>query len=461
MAGSAAAQFFSCPIIIARSGGSEILVRTDTDSSLPFLDLSRTDRPSKQLAVGIEKNYGLEAYCLWIGDHSMAQGDATSSNYAVMEVLSENNLAPSGLRWVSAEHAARNTSPSDSAVARFLVDLRRYAQDPAAPFAKPGWIKGLFTWVREQLHPLRLRPTGGIWQVNAGPAFSLIRLQTSRAPVWFKATGEPHTSELSISLALAGIIPDFVPHILGVHSAWNGWLSMDVPGRSLADSIDHHAWEKTAQGLALLQVATLDKKAELGDAKILELGNNYLARRIAPFTECAAEWMRAQQVPSPAPLAADELAFLGGQLAESCERLQRRDAPESVGRFDLSPGNIVVSHDGVVFLDWAEAYWGHPFLSFAYLLEHFRRSHPDAAFEGALETAYRTPWREVCSDQMISETLASARLVAALAYTVTSRAWQDRENFQNPRTGAYLRSMARRMHREAKHLAERSGACLS
>ena len=438
-------------LIITRYGGNEVLLGS-SPPSLPSLDVSCGGRPAEGLVTGIDWRYRLETYCLWMRHDTAADGDSLPGYHAVLEVLEQNRPAPTGMFWApTCDAVSKVGSACAAGIRAFIEDLGRYGTDPErTPFARPGWIQNLLSWAGAQLAPLGLRLTGGFWQLNAGPTFSLIRLQTNRAPVWFKATGEPNAHELPASLALARLIPEYVPRILGVHPSWNGWLSSHVPGRLLCGLENHSTWETVAGALARLQVASIEKGNELPESKVRDLGTGRLAELVDPFIDCMSRLMQVQEKQSPAPLTRVELASLRGHLGEACQRLEDLKIPKSIGRFDLNPGNIVVSRDRVVFLDWAETYWGHPFLSFAYFVEHFRGHSPDVAFESRLRSAYAEPWEEVCAKESVSASLAIAPLVAAFAYTVESRNWREPEILSDSREAAYLRSMTRRMHREAR-----------
>jgi hypothetical protein len=123
---------------------------------------------------------------------------------------------------------------------------------------------------------------------------------------------------------------------------------------------------------------------------------------------------------------------------------------------------IVGVPDGCVFLDWAEAYVGHPFYSFQYLLQHFRRLRAeDPLAEQALTTAYLAPWTGIVSTESLAESMALAPLVAAFAYGAGPDAWNRPERLRDPKLAGYMRSLARRMNREANQLSERSTPCLS
>jgi hypothetical protein len=444
-------------LIVTRCRGSELLL----SPSLPSLDVPLRKRPAEQLVTGIQRKYRLEAYCLWVSRVAASDVDSPPVNYAVMEVLEQNAPAPKGMLWASARDAISCVGSADRAGIRgFIEDLERYRADPQrAPFAQPGWIQELLGWAGEQLEPFDSRVTGGFWQLNAGPTFSLIRLQTNRTAVWFKATGEPNAHELPVSVSLARLLPEYVPRILGVHSSWNGWLSPHVRGELLREIKDRSAWEAAARALAKLQIRSIEVGSELRRSKIRDLGK--LARLIGPFIDCMGELMHSQEKQPPAPLTQVELACLRDQLGEACQRLDDLGMPDSIGGLDLNPGNIVVSRDRVVFLDWAETYWGHPFLSFAYLLEHFRRHSADAVPESTLKSSYAEPWHALCSAETVSEALAIAPLVAAFAYTIADQSWQEPNALRDPRLAGNLRSMTRRMHGEAKQIEKGRQTCLS
>jgi hypothetical protein len=290
-------------LIITRCGGSEVLLSSGPPS-LPSIDVPRGGRLAEQFVTGVQQKYRLETYCLWVSHRTISGADSILENYAVMEVLDQNAPSPRGMLWASPREAVSRVSNSDGpAIRRFVEDLDRYGADlEGAPFAKPAWIQELLSWARAELEPFDLRVTGGFWQLNASPTFSVIRLQTNRTAVWFKATGEPNAHELPVSLALAHLMPEYVPRILGVHPRWNGWLSSHVTGKLLREVDDRSAWETAARTLARLQIRSLGKAAPLRESGVRDLWPRTLAQQIEPFLDCVSRLMEAQEKPSPPPL---------------------------------------------------------------------------------------------------------------------------------------------------------------
>jgi Ser/Thr protein kinase RdoA (MazF antagonist) len=308
---------------------------------------------------------------------------------------------------------------------------------------------------------LGFRLTGGFRQLNASPTFSLIRLETEDGALWFKATGEPNAHELPVSLFLARVFPGHVPRIFGVHPAWNGWLMEEVPGSELGQTGDCTSWERAAEQLADLQIESVGKGAELLDRGCKDLRIRRLLERIDPFLARMAEFMAAQKEPSPAPLACSELASLREGLEEACRLLESIDLPDALGHIDCNPGNILVSGDRCVFLDWAEACVTNPLITLEYLCQHLGRSalQEPAAVEH-ITAAYLRPWTSFHSPDDLRRALALSPLIAVFVCAIASDAWCSPDTIHNHTLAGYFRSLTRRMYREAIQAAQRSELCL-
>ena len=169
-----------------------------------------------------------------------------------------------------------------------------------------------------------------------------------------------------------------------------------------------------------------------------------------------------QQTKVPPPvLSQQELSLLGVRIEDALTLLEDLGLPEVLGHSDLNPGNIVVAIDRCVFVDWAEAHVGHPFMSFEYLLEHFRRSTgTDIAFETRLARSYSASWRQLFLAKS-SPRPWPLRLLRVFAYAAGNDAWKNQGRLEDPKVAGYFRSLARRMNREAIRFADRRSPCLS
>jgi len=303
--------------------------------------------------------------------------------------------------------------------------------------------------------------TGEFRQLNASPTFALLRFETNESAVWFKAVGEPNLREFPISLTLATLFPGFVPGILATHPAWHGWLMTEVVGSTLDEVADACAWERAAQTLGELQIASLGMTDRLLDAPCRDLRIASLRSLVDPFMETMSQLMEQQQTTPPAVLEGGELRTLGKQIKEALSKLAELGVPDALGHLDFNPGNILCSVDRCVFVDWAEAYVGPPFFTFDYLRTHLARAQrEDAGLSADVVTAYETPWRAVLSPDVVAEAMKVAPVLAVFAYATATEEWRKPASLPGSRAAGYLRSLTRRMHGEMRRLQDRRPLCI-
>ncbi|MHB8500726.1 MAG: phosphotransferase [Candidatus Acidiferrales bacterium] len=451
-------------LIILRRDATEILLsQKEAGWGLPRVEVQKQQRIAEQLTAEIRKGWGLEAYCLFVAS-SGASGLTGEAACGVLECVKHNERAPAGTYWMPVNVAADCSDAEEAATIRdAFAELASYiAGEKPGPFARPGWLRELFQWAYEQTAPLGLRFTGNFRQFNASPTFSLLRLDTGGAALWFKATGKPNAHELPVTLLLADLFPNHVPRILGVHNSWNGWLSAEAEGIPLDELTECSAWERAAGALAELQIESIGRATKLVDGKCKDLRLLESAKRIDPFLVRMKEFMRVQEKSSPAPLAAAEIASLGEGLRDSFSLLQSFGLPDTLGHLDCNPGNLVVSQERCVFLDWAEACVTNPLITFEYLRRHMTRcgiEEPGA--DSRITGAYLRPWASFFSPDDFRRAIATAPPVAVFIHAIAGEAWRTLDPLANPALAAYFRSLTRRMYRDAVLAMERSEPCLS
>lgn len=450
-------------LLVTRRNASEILLLPNGSGWItPRVEIHAHKRVAEQLTAKVSRSWGVDAYCLLAPSFSTRGRDGEP--YAVMESVCQNDKAPAGTFWVPRITAEGGVESTESGQIRQSLDeLDAYATNrKAGPLARPGWLRELYSWAQNKLTPFGVRLTGGFRQLNASPTFSLIRLETDREAVWFKATGEPNPHELRVTATLARLFPGCIPTILAIHQTWNGWLSMDVAGVPLDQLEDFTGWERAAEELAELQIASIEKTVELLEAQTKDLRVPNLVERIDPFVDRMGTLMGAQEKLTPAPLVRSELTTLAEGLKECCALLESLGLPNTLGHMDFNPGNILLSGDHCVFLDWAEGCVTNPLLTFEYLRAHMARSgieKPTAS--ECLTRAYLRPWTSFYAHEELRRALALSPLAAVFACAVANDSWRSPGLAQNPRLAGYFRSLTRRMHREAIRVAQRSELCLS
>lgn len=451
-------------VLLYRRDASELLLESTADGlELPVVPLPRFRRVAEKLTAGIKDRWNLDTCCLF----PVLEGISSSFSipFHVVELSSREAETPAAMRWLAATSlSAADFRDHDDfvAVQASLVRLEgfRRGELPGA-FGKPGWLRTVTEWVAARAATARLSLTGKFRQLNASATFSLLRFETDGPTLWFKAVGEPNVHEFSITLALARLFPHFVPRVVGHRADWNAWLSVEAEGTHLSDTAPLSNWQQAAATLASLQIASCGHGLHLINAGSKDIRICSLVPLVEPFFERMAELMELQTKPAPLPLTRAEIRSLSEEVGSCLDELRAIDIPNTLGHLDFNPGNILVSPERCVFLDWAEGSVGHPFFTFQYLLEQRRRFHstaPDS--ENVLVSSYALPWRSFASPDEIARSLVLFPLLAAFAYAAGYPAWRDSETLRDRKMHGYLRSLARRMKREADALRVRRVTCV-
>jgi hypothetical protein len=449
-------------LIVTRRDASELLlVPCGSSWSLPSVEIMRGGRIAEQLTAELCARYGCQSYCLFVPTAA-----SELARCAIMEVPRGHETGSVSNCWqplTVATFSSPDSTDDRAAIEKAVEELNSFRTEPIeCPFARPGWLAELLEWVEQQVSPLGLRLTGDFTQLNAAPTFSLIRLETNAVAVWFKATGKPNRHELPIAACLTRLFPEYVPRLLGVHAAWNGWLTEEVSGASPDHFADLSGWTKAAQDLAQLQILSMGKQADLLEGQCKDLRLPRLIEQIDPFMVRMREFMAIQEKQTPAPLMDAELTLLGNRLKQACASLGEVGLPDTLGHLDFNPQNILVSPERCVFLDWAEACVTNPLITFEYLREHFRRTRgSDLGPIERLGAAYLRPWQSVDSLTDWKRATVVSPLVAAFACAAAADGWRSPETLTKRSHAGYLRSLTRRMHREAEQIAQRSEPCFA
>jgi hypothetical protein len=451
-------------VIIVRHSNSDVLLIYDGHNlTFPTVAIPKWKRFTPEIAECVLRQSGLRTISLF---HSETQNTAgePDDQYVILEPRDLSSQPPAGFRWVLREGLRNSFSSEEEAqsLENALATADAYNSGRLhGPFARAGWFDDLVSWAQEQLDPYGLTITGEFRQLNCGPTFSLVRLETDGPAVWFKAVGEPNLREFPITTALAQHFPPYLPTLIGAQPSWNGWLTFEAEGSMLDEKSDLATWKKAAQTLAELQIQSATKAPALLEAGCRNVGIPMLSDQIDPFFHVMAKLMARQPKVPPPILSSEELHTLAAQMKEACACLAAIGLSDTLGHMDFNPGNIIGSPDGCVFLDWAEAYVGHPFFTFEYLREHLFRNHPGQnAWQSQVTSCYLEPWSAFGSMDQASRALEITPLVAVFGYAVSNNTWQDSQGLQNPKIAGYFRSLTRRMQREAQVLNERRQRCL-
>lgn len=451
-------------VVILDGSGTKVRVHLDGDRyALPSVGVPRWQRIAENITGALKNEWGEEVVCLFTPD--LTSDGSSRLAYEVTEHWRSVGTPRLPMRWQPVSEIFQDCFADHcdySAIVQAAARCKDEMQNGTGPFTRLGWFQNLREWVEGSIKPRGLRISENFRQLNASSSFSLVRFETDGPAVWFKAVGEPNQKEAAITSTLAELFSNYLPPILAARSDWNGWLTQEAPGANLGERQEVTLWEEAATSLAKLQIESIDVRARILAAGARDQRAIAQSNLVRPFMEAMARLMEQQIKVPPAILGRKDLWRLGDCIGQALDSVQSLGIPNTLGHCDLNPWNIIVSPHSCAFLDWAEAYVGNPFLSFQYLLEHFRRTaaaSPEA--ERKLEEAYTRQWGRVLSATTIVEAMSLAPFLAVFAYAAGGNAWTDEVRLREPQTAGYLRSLTRRMCREAKQWKEIDAQCLT
>jgi hypothetical protein len=431
-------------ILLFRDPDTILFKEQNGCSSLPTVEVPRGERATSLVNREVRRRLQLDVYSLFRIGRPTTTVEQQRIFFQVMQAGGFPKALPNSFRWHSATNLIREAlSAGDELemIPSAVRQMERYRTEAEfAPFGRASWLEELLLWIQQKTTSLDITLSGKVEQFNASPHFALLHIETNHRAMWFKATGEPNRHELGLSETLFRYFPAFVPEIIAVHREWNGWLTWEADGVLLESCCSIEGWVQAADQLARLQIASIGHPDDLRHAGAKDLRTSRLLSQLPPFIARMKDLM-AQQQSGPQPMSERELDILGEHLTATLEGLDELEIPDSLGHLDFNPGNILVARDHCTFLDWAEGCVGNPFLTFEYLRLHYARS--EAARPGGesqLIQAYIGPWQKYLPEEAIRKSLAYARLIAVFAFAVTC---------VDGGSAAYLRSLTRRMRREA------------
>lgn len=453
-------------ILLLRKDGSELLAAGSRPPfSLPYVEVPACERVAENVTAAFRIRYGIRAICLFEPDLPVMTGEERPL-YQVMEIRETDGALPQDSRWLPTDSFCDRSWTDSQDCAAVTAAMRQMHQFQSGkmrgPFGKSGWIDELFSWTQREIDRYGLRLTGELRQLNASPTFALLRLETDRFGVWFKAVGEPNLQEFPISVALSRLFPSFVPRVIATRPEWYSWLTMESAGSSLYETPSIEAWKCASETLARLEIESCGRSDQLFEAGCKDLRIPSLFALVDPFMDLMSELMEQQRKTPPPTLDSGALRMLGRQIKDVLRAMEDLSIPNTLGHRDFNPGNILCSFDRCIFLDWAEAYIGPPFLTFEFLREQWlRRQRGDTGSDMDISVPYQAAWQRILSPETICAAREFAPVLGVFTYASGTGALEDRTVLQRTRLPVYLRSMTRRMHAEMLRLQERRRLCCS
>lgn len=287
---------------------------------------------------------------------------------------------------------------------RYLAELHGAgtAEDVAPPlrlpWARPGGVTAIVTWIDGVLRERGITRTGPVVQVKSWNLSMVLRVPTAAGPLWGKAVPPFMAHEGAIINRIAVDDPHVVPRLVGFDTGTA--LMADIPGIDQFDAAEPVLIRMVSLlvGLQVRWSSRIDELTKLGlpswQAGVLpELVRDALERQ-ETLEELPAEKIAPiRELVESLPARMAELAACG--------------LPDTLVHGDNHPGNFRSDGPGLVLLDWGDSGIGHPMLDTVAFLTRI----PAASVEPVREHWIREWQRAVPG----SDPARAAELIAPIA----------------------------------------------
>ena len=244
--------------------------------------------------------------------------------------------------------------------------VRAAVSDP--PWAQPGWSAEITAWASDRLATAGMRLTGPSEPVHVRPWAVVTKLPTDAGPVWLKANAPDGRYEAAAVRVLASLAPDRLARVLGLDEA-RGWLLLADAGTRFADRpatlTEAAVWSRVLRSYGLLQRHVSAHADQLLAAGVPDHRPAALPERFRGLVAAGGGLAGPGAVPRGL---LDHAVARARQIGQWCAELDAAGIAPSIQHDDLHDGNVFLTADGVMFIDWADSLVAHPFASLWYPL---------------------------------------------------------------------------------------------
>jgi len=354
-------------ILLLRAQSTQIaMCRSGQGRQIPSVTLPRGTRTAAALTAWVRQELGIDSLYLGHGE--------SSAQFALLETTEVAPSLHAGWSWTDAPPLL---------LAVFSQQESRSHQ--RHPWTQRGWWSVFRPWAQAVLSEAGLAWDGRVDQHNGGHGELLLYLPCSPRAAWFKCGNR---AEYSVTSELYHRYPDVLPSHLGTCCDWAGWLMLDSNGAPLWKGSEAQ-WVAAVQTLAQIQRQEADRCDSWLALGCQDLRPSHILANLDPLMDGLSKVAQRQPSEPPVRITAQTLA----EVRRIAVRVLARASgyPASLLHADPNPGNILAAGKTCHILDWADAAFGHPLVTFDRLLGHARRAGL-GAFQNQLFAAYSEAW---------------------------------------------------------------------
>ena len=288
----------------------------------------------------------------------------------------------------------------------------------------PEWLLEATAWLDQSLAAQGLRRLGDLAVARVRPWATVLRGDTSRGPVWFKACGPGTAFEVPLYELSHRHAPAYVLEPVAI-DVERSWIVLPDGGPILADDLDPDLVMRRLVDIlpryAELQLALAPHVGELLDIGLTDMGPAVLTERFEQALEVVSAYL-ARRGTAAEHATYERVVGQRAVVADWAERLATMPGGSSLDHNDLHAWNIlyreVPGDVEVRFYDWGDAVVAHPFASMMVGLGWLRRMWQLADDDPRIvraRDAYLEPFAALGSRAELVETLELACRLGEIA----------------------------------------------
>jgi len=348
--------------------------------------------------------------------------DSDDIQICLMEVQSDIGSLPDGYLWLDGHEDFGPGWADERSHRAWQAWSESQAGDDSsvlAPWERNGWFGDAKLWMQSRLHESGHELKSPVGQFKGAWGWSsILKVETDKGAVYFKADYDRPPKEVAVILKLAERWPRNVPHIIASDVERNWMLLSDFAGAGLETLGADHFLSAVSLFVEIQRSTAPDVHdwGLLGCPDMTPKNLLRLTRRLIADTAvlCGGE----------GGLGREELAELEHktpQIEQMLTRLASSALPNTISNEDFKAGNVAVCSGEYLFYDWGNTVITHPMFGINYFLNRMARpdSEDGSRWRNGLEdetrralmSAFLAQWTDYASwDQLSSEFWLCRRL---------------------------------------------------
>lgn len=373
-----------------------MLVETESQWQLPNIESGiHYSECASFLIKFIKEMYNIEASIMGLLDFLYNEKTDTLNFYFIVETYSDVSCIQQKNRYFSMKEI-KELSFDDSDQKVMVIKWFNEKESPASSqkpeWMKRGWLSSVVSWIQQHVRYFSADSSIQIEPVKLWYRGYVMRVNSEQEIFYFKAVPKGFNIENLLALDFSQQIPDNSPVIVA-ENIERGWILVkNIQGNDLMDIPDEAFWIEAVRAYARIQILYSTHIEELTSMGCM----NRTLEKLPDMLKVFASEGLCMQPGMFGALTAEEISSFNGlipQIFDDCKKLEKFGIPYSFEHGDLTPHNVKVTDNSVIFFDWSDCSVSHPFFSLRALFGMLEVVFPNNnTIRNRLRDAYVNEW---------------------------------------------------------------------